>query len=86
MANTQKIKVNGVEHAYDDLSDEAKGQLTNLAVTDQEIARLQAQLAIAQTARAAYARALGAALPQTGGLATEAAGKDKAKKTADKKD
>jgi len=39
-------------------------------VTDQEIARLQTQLAIAQTARAAYAQALSAELqsgaPQKG--------------------
>ena len=34
-----------------------------LIMTDQEIARLQTQLAIAQTARAAYAQALTAQLP-----------------------
>lgn len=82
MATTQKIKVNGVEHAYDDLSDEAKGQLNNMAVTDQEIARLQTQLAIAQTARAAYARALGTALPQTEAGINGAAPDDKATKSA----
>ena len=65
MADTnQKITVNGVQHALNDLGAEAKKQLLNLRVTDQEIARLQAQLAIAQTARAAYASALRAALPQ----------------------
>ena len=64
MANAQKIKIDDVEYAFDDLSNEAKGQLTNLRVTDQEIARLQTQLAIAQTARAAYAHAMKDALKQ----------------------
>lgn len=64
MANAQKIKIDGVEHNLADLSEEAKGQLTNLRVTDQEIARLQAQLAIAQTARQAYANAMKDALKQ----------------------
>jgi hypothetical protein len=35
-----------------------------LQVCDQEIQRLQVQLAIAQTARLAYAKALGEALPK----------------------
>ena len=64
--NTQKIKIDGVDYALADLSAEARGQLMNVQVTDQEIARLQTQLAIAQTARAAYARTLGAALRKIG--------------------
>ena len=64
MANAQKIKIDGVEYALNELTDQARNQLLNLRTTDQEIARLQAQLAIAQTARAAYASALRAALPQ----------------------
>lgn len=64
MANTQKIKIDGVEYALNELTDQARNQLLNLRAADQEIARLQAQLAIAQTARAAYASALRAALPQ----------------------
>ncbi|PVX82149.1 DUF6447 family protein [Paraburkholderia unamae] len=51
--------------AYDltALSEAAKQQLTNVQAADAEIQRLQAQLAIATTARAAYARALKNALP-----------------------
>ena len=64
MANTQKIKIDGVEYALNEFNEQARNQLLNLRTTDQEIARLQAQLAIAQTARAAYASALRAALPQ----------------------
>lgn len=60
----QTIKIDGKDYALADLNDEAKNQLTNLSVTDQEIARLQTLLAITQTARAAYARALSEALPK----------------------
>ena len=70
MANTQKIKIDGVEYALNELTDQARNQLLNLRAADQEIARLQVQMAIAQTARAAYAQALAAELqsgaPQKG--------------------
>jgi hypothetical protein len=54
------IMINGVEYKISDLSDNAKNQIINLRVTDQEIASLNQKLAIAQTARAAYANALAA--------------------------
>lgn len=57
------IKIDGKDYDTDMFSDEAKIQLTNLQFTDQEIQRLQIKLAIAQTARLAYAKALGIALP-----------------------
>jgi len=56
------ITIDGKAYALDDLSANARSQIVNLRVTDQEIARLQTQLAIAQTARAAYAQALAAEL------------------------
>jgi hypothetical protein len=52
------VTIDGKEYELAALSDEARAQLLNLRVTDQEIARLQRQIAIAQTARGAYARAL----------------------------
>lgn len=52
------IKINNQPYDTDTLPDSAKQQLQMLAVTDAEIQRLQTQLAIAQTARNAYARAL----------------------------
>jgi hypothetical protein len=55
--------IDGIEYDLDTLSDAARSQLTNIQVTDQEIARLQQRLAIAQTARQAYARALQGELP-----------------------
>jgi hypothetical protein len=61
--------------AYDeaDLSNEAKNELANMQVCDQRIAALQTDLAIAQTARNAYAASLNSLLPK-------AAPKAKAKK------
>ncbi len=58
------IKIDNKEYDTDKLSNEAKAQLTNIQVCEQEIQRLQMQLAIAQTARMAYAKALGEALPK----------------------
>jgi len=58
MANEQTIKIDGQDYNLADLSESARNQLVNLRVTDQEIARLQQQMAIAQTARVAYANAL----------------------------
>lgn len=54
----QKVTIDGTEYALDQLSENARNQVVNLRVTDQEISRLNQQLAIAQTARTAYANAL----------------------------
>jgi hypothetical protein len=59
-----KITIDGKDYDTDSLSDAAKAQLTSLQVTDQEIQRLNIQLAIAQTARNAYAKALQEMLPK----------------------
>ncbi len=59
--STEKtITIDGVEYKVSDLNDNAKNQIVNLRVTDQEIASLNQKLAIAQTARVAYANALAA--------------------------
>lgn len=65
MANEQTITIDGQNYNLADLSDAARNQLVNLRVTDQEIASLQQKLAIAQTARVAYANALKAELPDS---------------------
>lgn len=57
------IRIDNTDYDSESLSNEAKAQLQMLQVTDQEIARLNIQLAIAQTARAAYSQALKASLP-----------------------
>jgi hypothetical protein len=59
------IKINDKEYKLADLSADAKAQVTNLRTCDGEIQRLKAKLAIVETARSAYSRALEAALPKT---------------------
>lgn len=59
----QTITIDGTEYNLADLSENARNQLVNLRVTDAEIAKLNQQLAIYQTARTAYANALRAELP-----------------------
>ncbi len=61
------IKIDGQDYNTDEMSDEAKAQLNNLHFVDTELARLQAQAAVYQTARASYANALKAALPVASG-------------------
>ena len=57
------ITIDNQAYDLDTLSPEARGQLTSLQFVDAELARLQAQAAVLQTARMAYAKALQAALP-----------------------
>lgn len=61
------VTIDEKEYDLDNLSDEAKAQLTSLQFVDAEIQRLNAQGAILQTARVAYSKALKDALPQFDG-------------------
>ncbi len=56
------VTIDKVVYKLADLNENAKNQVVNLRITDQEIVRLQQLLAIANTARAAYANALSAEL------------------------
>lgn len=58
------INIDGNDYEIESLSDAAKNQITSMRVADQEIANLQQKLALAQTARMAYANALKAELPE----------------------
>jgi len=58
-----KITIDGREYDVEKLSDDAKQQLASLQFVDRKIGELQAELAVLQTARLAYANALKAALP-----------------------
>lgn len=58
------ITIDDIEYAEEALSDQAKAELMNMQVCDQRIATLQTDLAIAQTARNAYANALNNLLPK----------------------
>ncbi len=57
------LNIDGHEYAFDSLSDEARAQLASLQFVDQELIRLQGQVAALQTARNAYLAALKAHLP-----------------------
>ena len=52
------ITIDGKEHELSTLSENARAQVVNLRVTDAEIERIKAKLAIFQTARMAYAKTL----------------------------
>ena len=58
MAEGQVINIDGKSYEVDKLSAEAKSQLGNIRAVDTEVQRLERQIAIAKTARNAYARAL----------------------------
>jgi len=52
------ITIDEKEYDLDQLSGEAKAQLQSLQFVDAEIQKLKAQLAVLQTARMAYSKAL----------------------------
>ena len=57
------ITIDNQNYDLETLSDEAKNQLVSLQFVDAELQRLNAQAAVLQTARLAYANALKEALP-----------------------
>ena len=58
------VTIDNIVYDLETLSADAKAQLISIQFVDQELARLQAQAAALQTARIAYAKALGDALPK----------------------
>jgi hypothetical protein len=64
MNDQPKVTIDGKDYFISDLSDQAKAELGSMNVVDQKIANLNQEIAIMNTARNAYARALGAALPK----------------------
>lgn len=60
----QKLTIDGKEYLLDDLSEAAKTQLMNLRAADQKIASVQQELAMLQTARNVYAKAMAESLPK----------------------
>lgn len=59
------ITIDGVAYNISDLSAEAKTALRNVRMVEQHIRRLQSEMSIAQTARAAYGAMLKAQLGKT---------------------
>jgi len=52
------IDIDGTNYNIDELSDVSKKHIINIRVADQEIVKLNQKIALAQTARNAYANAL----------------------------
>ena len=61
------ITIDNKQYDLDSLSEDAKAKLASIQFVDSELARLQAQAAAYQTARAAYSKALQATLPANDG-------------------
>jgi hypothetical protein len=80
MSLPQYITINGTSYAADNLNDTAKMQAANVQAVDAELARLQQQVAIAQTARNAYVAALIEAVKGKGVDAAEKPKKPRARK------
>lgn len=57
-----KVSIDGVEYDTEIMSQESRQQLEMLALTEQKVRQLQAEVAMMQTARQAYANALKASL------------------------
>ncbi len=62
--NQANLNVDGKEYLISDLSDDAKAQIQSLQFVESELARLNALLAVATTAKMAYQSALKDLLPQ----------------------
>lgn len=58
------ITIDNKEYKLEELSDDAKAQIGSIQVVDQKISDLNAELAIMQTARNAYAQAVISLLPK----------------------
>jgi len=58
------ITIDGKEYKLESLSEEAIAHIASIKIVDQKIADLNAELAIMQTARNAYAQALNELLPK----------------------
>jgi len=53
-----KITVDGVEYNSEDLSDNGKAQLASLQFLEAQMSKIQAEIAVYQTARHSYTAAL----------------------------
>lgn len=63
--NQITVTLDGQEYPFDTLPAEAQAQVANLQFVIQEIARVNAQLAVLHTAKNAYEAALQVAMPHT---------------------
>tara|TARA_B100000575_G_C22773188_1_gene458999 strand:+ start:136 stop:354 length:219 start_codon:yes stop_codon:yes gene_type:complete len=54
----QKVTIDEKEYVIDDLSENAKAQITNIQFVDAQLQQLNNELAVADTARIGYTNAL----------------------------
>ena len=73
-----QITVDGVEYNTEDLSDNGKAQLASLQFLEVQLQKLKSEIAVYQTAKAAYSAALKQALEEV--EAGDADGTQKKKK------
>lgn len=59
-----KITVDGIDYNTEDLTDNGKAQLASLQFLEAQMNKLKSEIAVYQTARAAYVAALKAELEQ----------------------
>lgn len=64
------VNIDNKQYDLESLSDECKAQLASIQFVEQELSRLQAQIAVLQTAKSTYAQALKSSLPVVGGSDT----------------
>ena len=62
-----KITVDGIDYNTEDLSENGKAQLASLQFLEVQMNKLQNEIAVFQTAKAAYIAALKAELEKTAG-------------------
>ena len=62
-----KITVDGIEYNTEDLSENGKAQLASLQFLEVQMNKLQNEISVFQTAKAAYIAALKAELEKTAG-------------------
>ena len=67
------VEANGKVYSFGELNETAQGNLISFRFAESEVKRLQRELALAQTAAAAYRRALAQNLPEPVGAAEVAA-------------
>ena len=65
------ISIDGLLYELDSLSDDAKAQLGSMQAVDRRIAMVQEEMAILQTARIGYSKALQELLPLTEATGSE---------------
>ena len=67
-----KFNIDGVDYPVDRLSETAQAQLRSLQFTEAQLQKLRNEVAVFETARAAYVAALKAEIARAGGVGDRA--------------